>query len=269
MCNACVIEAVKGKMLASSQRRGDVKRRPSPVSRPAPQRNAPQQPRRIIDLTHELHGGFPTYSGEQTFEARRQSLFRDYGFNQFYLEYEEHTGTHMDAPLHCSEDGLSIAELAVEELVAPLCIIDIADRAAANADTELTPDDIQTWIAAHGEIPEGACVAMNAGWSARVNGVTFRNADEKGVMHFPGVHVEAADMLLETGAASLAVDSLSFDRGAAPSFATHMAWLGAGRFGIECIANLHQVPAAGAMIFIGAPKHRGGTGGPARILAMV
>ena len=154
-------------------------------------------------------------------------------------------------------------------MIAPLCVIDIAARAAKNPNTELTPDDIRRWIAKHGGIPEGACVALNSGWSDHVNGATYRNADDKGIMHFPGVHVEAAEMLLETGAASLAVDSLSFDRGMAKSFATHLAWLGAGRFGIECIANLGQVPASGATIFIGAPKHRGGTGGPSRILAMV
>lgn len=41
-----------------------------------------------------------------------------------------------------------------------------------------------------------------------------------------------------------------------------------GRFGIEGLTNLGQLPATGATIFIGAPKHRGGTGGPARVLAM-
>jgi kynurenine formamidase len=42
-----------------------------------------------------------------------------------------------------------------------------------------------------------------------------------------------------------------------------------GRFGIECLANLDKVPAAGATIVIGAPKHRGGSGGPARIFALI
>jgi len=49
----------------------------------------------------------------------------------------------------------------------------------------------------------------------------------------------------------------------------HYSWLPSGRFGIEGLANLEQLPAAGATIFIGAPKHRGGTGGPARVMAMV
>lgn len=47
------------------------------------------------------------------------------------------------------------------------------------------------------------------------------------------------------------------------------AWLPTGRFGIECLANLDKVPTAGATLVIGAPKHKGGTGGPARIFALV
>ena len=88
-------------------------------------------------------------------------------------------------------------------------------------------------------------------------------------MHFPGFHVEAAQMLLETGAGSIAVDTLSLDHGPSADFATHYAWLPSGRFGIECLANTGALPAAGATIVIGAPKLRGGTGGPARIFAMM
>jgi kynurenine formamidase len=77
-------------------------------------------------------------------------------------------------------------------------------------------------------------------------------------------------MLLEdTGAMSIAVDTLSLDHGVSGDFATHYAWLPSGRFGIENIANLDKVPASGATLVVGAPKHRGGTGGPALVFAMV
>ncbi|MEL7256709.1 MAG: cyclase family protein, partial [Pseudomonadota bacterium] len=89
-------------------------------------------------------------------------------------------------------------------------------------------------------------------------------------MHFPGFHIEAAQMLMEeTGARSMAVDTLSLDHGPSADFAVHYAWLPTGRFGIENIANLDRLPASGATIVVGAPKHRGGTGGPARIMALI
>jgi kynurenine formamidase len=67
----------------------------------------------------------------------------------------------------------------------------------------------------------------------------------------------------------MAVDTLSTDFGASADFATHYAWLPAGRYNIECLAGLDALPASGATLIVGAPKHRGGSGGPARIFAMV
>ena len=60
-------------------------------------------------------------------------------FNLFEIRINEHTGTHMDAPLHFSADGKSVAEIPVENLVVPLCVVDIRDKATASADAQVTP----------------------------------------------------------------------------------------------------------------------------------
>ncbi|MEM8788438.1 MAG: cyclase family protein [Pseudomonadota bacterium] len=223
----------------------------------------------VVDMTHVYDADFPTYFGEPGYAANAVFSFANDGFNVLDLTVREHTGTHIDAPLHFTADGASVDEIPVTDLVVPLCVIDIRARAAEDVDTLLTPDDIQAWIDAHGPIPDRACVAMHSGWAARAPDASYRNADDAGVMHYPGFHVEAAQMLLETGAGSIASDTLSLDHGPSADFATHFAWLPAGRFGIENITGLDAVPAAGATLVIGAPTHRGGSGGPARILALV
>jgi len=63
------------------------------------------------------------------------------------------------------------------------------------------------------------------------------------------------------------VDTLSLDPGNSQDFPVHTAWLGAGRWGLECLANLGTVPPVGATVFVGAPKVAGASGGPARVLA--
>jgi kynurenine formamidase len=68
---------------------------------------------------------------------------------------------------------------------------------------------------------------------------------------------------------SIAVDTLSLDHGISADFATHYAWLPSGRFGIENIAGLADMPTAGGTLMVGAPKTGRGTGGPARIFGMV
>ena len=271
MCDVCIINSVKRRMLS---RRGffAAAAGAGAATALAPLTTPPalaQGHGAVEDLTHAYDAEFPTYfgapgiSGEQTFN------FSEHGFNLLTLTVNEHTGTHVDAPLHFSADGASVDEIAVGDLVAPLCVVDIAARAAEDADAQLTPDDLGAWIAANGPIPDGACVALHSGWAAKVGSDAFRGFDGE-AQHYPGFHVEAAQMLMEeTGARSIAVDTLSLDHGPSADFATHYAWLPSGRFGIENVAGLDKVPAAGATIVVGAPKHRGGTGGPARIFALV
>jgi kynurenine formamidase len=67
----------------------------------------------------------------------------------------------------------------------------------------------------------------------------------------------------------LAVDTLSLDPGSSKDFRTHATWLPAGRWGIENIANLEQVPPTGATLIAGVPKVQGATGAPARILGLI
>jgi kynurenine formamidase len=271
MCDICVMNSVKSRMLSRRdffQATAATTAAVAVTAAAAPAALAGGHGE-VQDMTHTLHPDFPTYFGEPQFSSEQVFNYAEHFFNLNQITVNEHTGTHIDAPLHFSEDGASVDEIAVSDLIAPLCVINIADRAANDPDTRLTPDDIRAWIATHGEIPAGACVAMHSGWAEKVSTAAFRNFDGT-AQHYPGFHAEAAQMLIEeTGARSLAVDTLSLDHGISADFATHYAWLPTGRFGIENIAGLANVPAAGATLVIGAPKHAGGTGGPARIFALV
>ncbi len=224
----------------------------------------------VVDMSHAIDESFPTYFGTPGIEYEAMGTFAKDGFNLNRLTLMEHTGTHIDAPLHFSADGQAVDEIPLGNLVCPLVKIDIAARAAEDPDTQVTPDDLTAWISANGDIPNRACVAMYSGWDSKTGGDGFRNADGDGVMHFPGFHVEAVKMLMEqTSATSIAVDTLSLDHGPSADFATHYAWLPTNRFGIECIAGLGQMPASGATLMVGAPKIGRVTGGPARIFGMV
>jgi kynurenine formamidase len=274
MCNACVTEAVKARMLsrrdffrASAAGAAAATLGTTLAAPPALAQGA----RRVTDMTHLFSPDFPTFGGAPGVEMRKDFDFASDGYNLFTLTVNEHCGTHIDAPLHFSADGMSVDELPLASLVVPLCVIDIRARAAEDRDTQVTPDDIRAWIATHGTIPENACVAMNSGWAAKVASPEFRGADpaRPGSLHFPGFHIEATQMLMEeTEARVIAVDTLSLDFGLSPDFETHYAWLPSGRYGIECLAGLDEVPAAGATLMVGAPKLRGGTGGQARVIAL-
>ncbi|QYK43034.1 MAG: cyclase family protein [Paracoccaceae bacterium] len=270
MCHACVTESVKERMLS---RRGFLRAGAAGMAGAAaasviPMPAMAQAARSVTDMTHTLTTDFPTFFGDQQFFETQVFNYAEHMFNLKEIRVNEHTGTHMDAPLHFSADGLSVDAIPPERLVCPLCVVDIRAKAAENADAQVTPDDLSAWIAAHGPVPAGACVAMLSGWGPLLRDARFRGLDAEGKMHFPGFHIEAAQMLIEADAAGIAVDTLSLDHGPSPDFATHYAWLPSGRWGIECLANLETVPATGGTLVVGAPKHAGGTGGPARIFTL-
>ncbi len=225
----------------------------------------------VIDMTHTLSPDFPTFFGVPGISSQQKFNFKEHGFNLFDLTINEHTATHVDAPLHFSADGRSVDEIAIADLVVPLVVINIKEKAAASPDAQVTPEDLKAWISKNGPLPERCCVAMNSGWAAKSgNAAEYVGNDAENKKHFPGFHVEATKMLLEeSSAAALAVDTLSLDHGPSADFATHYAWLPAGRYGIENLAGLDAVPENGATLVVGAPKHKGGTGGPSRIFAMI
>jgi kynurenine formamidase len=223
----------------------------------------------VVDLTHTLSPAFPTFFGTPGIRIdRRYSLKRD-GANVGWWHVLEHAGTHVDAPYHYSDTGATVDRIAPEQLVVPLAVIDVAAKAARNADYQLSRQDLAEWEEKHGLLPDNCCVAMNSGWAQHATNARYAGKNS-GTMHFPGIHPQAAEWLIkERRVAGLAVDTLSLDHGPSRDFRTHQLWLPAGRWGIENIANLDQVPASGATIVLGLPKVKDASGGPARILALI
>jgi kynurenine formamidase len=237
---------------------------------------AAQQPRTfttVLDLTHALYEGFPTFDGSKWFTMEKKFTFAKDKLNINTWTVVEHIGTHMDAPFHFTADGHSVDEIPITDFVVPLAVVDISQRAQDNPDTALTPDDIKRWEATNGPLPEGCCVMMNSGWHRILASPKFSGRDDAGRNHTPGFHAETAHLLLtERNVKGIGVDTLSLDpglKGVGGAFPVHYEWLGSGRWGVENVANLDALPAKGATLVLGGPKVRGGTGGPSRVIALV
>ena len=264
MCHACIVESVKSNMLsrrslfsgatagAAALAMGAAAARPALA----------QSSGKVVDLTHPWDGDFPTFDGKPGILYEPDKILDRDGYQLWKLTIFEHSGTHVDAPLHFSADGASVDQLPAAGLVCPLCVLDLRAKASEDANAMVQSEDIEAWISANGEIPAGAVVAMHSGWTA------YRT-DSDGNFAFPGFSKAATDMLAGMDVAGIGVDTLSLDPGNSADFAVHNSWLPGGRYGIENLAGLDQMPAAGATIFVGAPSHKRGTGGPARIIAVV
>jgi kynurenine formamidase len=223
---------------------------------------------RVVDLTHTLSATFPLTWPNAFLLEQVSKLGKDkWNANRWHIQ--EHSGTHIDAPLHCTQ-GWSADLIPAEQLVGPLVVMDIRAAASTQADAQLTPDDLKAWERQHGPIPDGAVVALFSGWETRVNDARkFFGLDDKGVYHFPGFHVEAVQFLQEQRRVKgIASDTLSLDPGVSTDFPVHHYWLSQNKWGLENVAGLGQLPAKGATIVVGGPKIAGSTGGPSRVFAL-
>jgi kynurenine formamidase len=226
--------------------------------------------RNVHDLTHVFSPKLPIFPAFRPVQIRQRFASAKDGFFANEITFDEHTGTHMDAPVHFVANAATADKLQPDRLFAPLAVISIESRAAKDADTVLTVDDVLAWEKRHGRLPAGAFVAMHSGWDARIgNPARFLNKDAKDTMHAPGFSEQVAKFLvMERDIVGAGVDTLSLDTAAAQKFVAHLALLGAGKYGVELLANLGAVPPSGATIIVGAPKHEGASGGPVRVFAV-
>lgn len=226
--------------------------------------------RTVYDLTHTFSPSLPVFPAFKPVQIRERFSIAKDGFYAKEITFDEHTGTHLDAPVHFVAGAATADRLSPDRFLAPLVVVSIEARAARDADALLTVDDLLAWEKQHGRIPRGAVVAMHSGWDARVvDAARFLNKDAAGTMHAPGFSEQAAEFLVkDRDIVGAGVDTLSLDAARAQKFAAHVVLLGAGKYGLELLANLGTVPPAGATVIVGGPKHEGATGGPVRVFAV-
>jgi kynurenine formamidase len=224
----------------------------------------------VADLTHVLSATFPIWPGNAPIRVTPAASVAKDGYFANRWEVGEHHGTHLDSPAHFVEGGTTAERLPPAGFIAPLAVIDVRERVKRDADAAVTVDDLLAWEKAHGKLPSGAAVFMNSGWAEKAGtAAAFLGTDGGGVLHFPAFAPEACTFLVkERDIVGVGVDTLSVDIGPSKTFASHKALLGAGKWILECVANLTSVPPAGATVFVGGPKVAGASGGPTRALAV-
>lgn len=233
----------------------------------------------ILDLTAPLSPDTPVlqlpppFANTIPLSLETVSDFDDdgpfWGWNNIHLG--EHTGTHLDAPVHWAtgRDGCSVDAIPPRRLVGPAVVLDVTERAQQNPDLLVGPEDFE----ALGPLPAGAWLLLRTGWSRfSRDAAAFANADDAGP-HTPGVSAEGAQWLAESAITGYGVETVGIDAGQAgglePPFPVHHYLLGADKYGLTQLQNLERLPATGAMLVVSPLPIVGGTGSPARAYAIV
>ena len=239
---------------------------------------------RVVDLTQPLSERTPVIGLPDPLREHAAALapalsrYDDAGpaWAWDVLELGEHTGTHLDAPIHwiTGRDGEDVGSIPAGRLVGPAVVVDKTAEAAEDPGYLLTVADLEAFEAEHGAMPAGAWVLFRTGWGARADDAeAFLNVGEQGPVT-PGPDADAARWLAtEREIVGFGVETVGIDAGAAggfdPPFPVHHHLLGNGRYGLTQLANLGELPVTGAIIVVAPLRLVGGTGSPVRALALV
>ena len=233
---------------------------------------------KYVDLTHAFEPVQPVWPGfgNATFTAAVAGAdLGDYAKKGDEFTYEKHGfvagayvlptdqyGTQLDPPAHWDNLGATISDLPASFTLRPLVVIDIHDKVAADPGYHATIDDVKAWEAKHGQVPEGSVVMIRSDWYKKWSDTAnFAKAP------FPGIKLDTLQFLhlerkiLFHGHEPLDTDTTPTLEGEAWLMHNHYAQA-------EGVANLDQVPEAGALISIGFAKPKGGVGGYARYIAI-
>jgi len=233
---------------------------------------------RIVDLTHAF-GPRTLYWPTSPSRFKLDPLASGQTPGGFFyaantLSTPEHGGTHLDAPVHFAERGRTVADIPLEQLVAPAAVIDIVAKAAADRDYRLSVQDVASFEQQHGAIARGTIVLLRTGWSrhwpdakAYLGDDTPNDASK---LSFPSYGLEAAKLLIEDrGVAALGIDTASIDYGRSSDFMVHRVAGARNVPGLENLTSLDRLPARGAMVIALPMKIEGGSGAPLRSIAIV
>lgn len=230
----------------------------------------------IIDLTHPFDENTIYWPTAKPFTWEKEAWGKDargYWYAGGRFAASEHGGTHLDSPIHFAEKGDTADRIALQRLIGPAAVIDISEKCSGDTDYRLSVQDITQWEAKHGKIQPHTILLVRTGWSRlwpdrkRYLG-TDTPGDTKN-LHFPGLSREAAELLAERAVDGVGIDTASIDYGQTKDFIAHRILSELNIYGLENLANLDRLPAAGATLIALPMKIKGGTGGPVRVIAIL
>ena len=230
----------------------------------------------IVDLTYPFDKNTIYWPTEKGFDLKTVFYGMSpghYFYSAFKFSMPEHGGTHVDAPRHFSEKGLTVDQISPDNLIGNVVVIPVDKQAQTQKDYAITVEDIQNFEKKVRPLTDKDIVLFHTGWSQYwPDKKKYLGSDVPGDtknLHFPGLSKAAAEYLVSLKVKAVGLDTASLDPGNSRDFIAHRVLLGANVYGIEHLTKLNSLPPIGATLIVAPMKISGGSGGPARIFAIV
>lgn len=224
---------------------------------------------RVVDLSPTLERGIPNWPMHPPLVIDKARETERDGYYCQLLMIAEHTGTHVDAPVHFHPTLASIDTFPVDNLIAPAVLYDFSDKELQPGEL-LTLDMVKAYEEEKGvQVGEGEIAIINFGWMQR-----FWRTDSKStwfVKNSPGIREDAIIYFKERGIRAIGCDTVACDMavidGVGQETTGHTThWLPNGILIIEMLTNLDKL--SPRSLFVATPlKIKDGSGSPIRPLA--
>jgi arylformamidase len=218
----------------------------------------------IIDLSHPLEPGMPSYPGLpvpelMTYFTHAESAARNVysagtTFEIAVYRLGGNTGTYVDAPYHRHPDGLDLGSLPLERLVdLPGIVLD------TRVDGPIDGRTIEQ--AAKGRALSGTAVLVRTGWDTRWGGPDYFRSG-------PYLTADACQMLVAADVTLVGIDCANIDNMQDPDRPAHTALLAAGIPIVEHLRGLEALPDDGFRFSAAPPAIARGTSFTVRAFAV-
>lgn len=241
----------------------------------------------LIDLTmpmhegmasHPYHGRTPVFlSGTIAHDRYYARVGQTSGYDGALVSFQnanvcmsDHTGTHMDAPLHADPAGAGIDAIALEHGLGPAVWLDLSKHFGDGA--QIGAEDLERAEADGREaIRSGDILLVWTGWS------TVLPDRERYLAAHMGLTRDAAEWIRARGVRTLGIDTSTPDVAGATEQPVHMNFLRPDCLGgddpviaiVENLVNISSIPTR-RFAFRGLPLPlQGLTGSPLRAVAEV
>lgn len=203
---------------------------------------------KLIDLSHSIDPQTPTYPGDSPVRLLKTKCFTQDGFTNYQLATGMHSGTHLDGPMHLTEQIKYISELPLESFYGEGCILDVRDEPVIGMKDQY-----------RSQIKEGSIVFFYTGWDQKYGSPEYFTSQ-------PKIDPELAEFIISRKTKIIGMDLASPDRS---PFKVHQMLLKEGVLILENLTNLAALLEAERFEVMAFPLKIKADSSPLRVVARV
>lgn len=223
----------------------------------------------LIDLTLEMYDGLQSFANHPPIQIKEQSTFENskhryispcQGFESRLLTFSDHSGTHIDAPIHFIEGGETTSDMQLEKTMGAALLLDVSDFKA--------PDEaVTSEMLDRAEQEQGVQVEKDDIVLIRTRKGTW---GDEGFFEEKAFALSAGEWLTKKRVKMVGLDLANIDVNDNMKREVHLELLGKNIYIVENLVHLEKLPKQERFQFQAVPlKMKNATASPVRAFAFV